>query len=80
MAKDRRKDAIRTKLQRLEDYITKTKRDREGLDLVDTDSELSLCDLRGSYHDEPHFYSTFKLKEHVKGTYWSPEIYLSGHI
>lgn len=32
MAKDRRKDAIRTKLQRLEDCITKTKRDREGLE------------------------------------------------
>ncbi|XP_056321942.1 nostrin isoform X3 [Danio aesculapii] len=32
MGKDRRKDAIRTKLQRLEDWITKTKTDREGLE------------------------------------------------
>lgn len=30
MSKDRRKDAIKTKLQRLEDNITKTKSDREG--------------------------------------------------
>lgn len=36
MGKDRRKDAIRTKLQRLEDCIMKTKNDREGLNLVDT--------------------------------------------
>lgn len=34
MGKDRRKDGIRTKLQRLEECITKTKSDREGLDLV----------------------------------------------
>ncbi|KAI2660893.1 Nostrin [Labeo rohita] len=34
MPKDRRRDGIRTKLQRLEDSITKTKSDREGLDLV----------------------------------------------
>ncbi|KAK2904700.1 hypothetical protein Q8A67_006499 [Cirrhinus molitorella] len=32
MGKDRRKDAIRTKLQRLEDCIKKTKNDREGLE------------------------------------------------
>ncbi|XP_039539124.1 nostrin [Pimephales promelas] len=32
MGKDRRKDGIRTKLQRLEDCITKTKSDREGLE------------------------------------------------
>ncbi|KAA0715431.1 Nostrin BM247 -like protein [Triplophysa tibetana] len=32
MSKDRRKDAIRTKLQRLQDNITKTKSDREGLE------------------------------------------------
>uniref|UniRef100_A0A672KDN3 Nostrin-like n=1 Tax=Sinocyclocheilus grahami TaxID=75366 RepID=A0A672KDN3_SINGR len=32
MRKDRRKDAIRTKLQRLEDCITKSKSDREGLE------------------------------------------------
>ncbi|NP_001107076.1 nostrin [Danio rerio] len=32
MGKDRRKDAIRTKLQRLEDWITKSKTDREGLE------------------------------------------------
>ncbi|XP_055071875.2 nostrin isoform X1 [Misgurnus anguillicaudatus] len=32
MSKDRRKDAIRTKLQRLDDNITKTKSDREGLE------------------------------------------------
>ncbi|XP_051761125.1 nostrin [Ctenopharyngodon idella] len=32
MGKDRRKDGIRTKLQRLEECITKTKSDREGLE------------------------------------------------
>ncbi|KAI7808443.1 nostrin [Triplophysa rosa] len=32
MSKDRRKDAIGTKLQRLEDNITKSKSDREGLE------------------------------------------------
>ncbi|XP_067300633.1 nostrin [Pseudorasbora parva] len=32
MGKDRRKDGIKTKLQRLEDCITKTKSDREGLE------------------------------------------------
>ncbi|XP_065107480.1 nostrin [Paramisgurnus dabryanus] len=32
MSKDRRKDAIRTKLHRLDDNITKTKSDREGLE------------------------------------------------
>lgn len=30
MAKDRRKEAIKLKVQRLEDTITKTKKDREG--------------------------------------------------
>ena len=30
MDKDRRKEAIKLKLQRLDDTITKTKKDREG--------------------------------------------------
>lgn len=30
MGPERRKDAMKTKLQRLEDYIAKTKKDQEG--------------------------------------------------
>uniref|UniRef100_A0A8C1VJH7 Osteoclast-stimulating factor 1 n=1 Tax=Cyprinus carpio TaxID=7962 RepID=A0A8C1VJH7_CYPCA len=52
MGKDRRKDAIRTKLQRLEDCIMKTKSDREGLEK-----------MVKVYREQPNFSNKKNLEE-----------------
>ncbi|XP_059418507.1 nostrin [Carassius carassius] len=52
MGKDRRKDAIRTKLQRLEDCITKAKSDREGLEK-----------MVKVYREQPNFSNQKHLEE-----------------
>ncbi|XP_026073229.1 nostrin [Carassius auratus] len=52
MGKDRRKDAIRTKLQRLEDCITKAKSDREGLEK-----------MVKVYREQPNFSNQKNLEE-----------------
>uniref|UniRef100_A0A8C1GIP2 Osteoclast-stimulating factor 1 n=1 Tax=Cyprinus carpio TaxID=7962 RepID=A0A8C1GIP2_CYPCA len=52
MGKERRKDAIRTKLQRLEDCITKTKSDREGLEK-----------MVKVYREQPNFSNKKNLEE-----------------
>ncbi|XP_059198910.1 nostrin [Centropristis striata] len=52
MAKDRRKDAIKLKLQRLDDSITKTKKDREGIEK-----------LMKTYSENPSFSNQKNLEE-----------------
>ncbi|KAG7280405.1 hypothetical protein CRUP_028145 [Coryphaenoides rupestris] len=52
MGKDRRRDAIKTKLQRLEDSVSKTKKDCEGLQK-----------LMKSYADNPSFSNQKNLEE-----------------
>uniref|UniRef100_A0A8C3AZZ8 Osteoclast-stimulating factor 1 n=1 Tax=Cyclopterus lumpus TaxID=8103 RepID=A0A8C3AZZ8_CYCLU len=52
MAKDRRKEAIKLKLQRLEDCITKTKKDREGIEK-----------LMRTYSENPSFSNQKNLEE-----------------
>lgn len=52
MAKDRRKEAIKLKLQRLEDSITKTKKDREGIEK-----------LMRTYSENPSFSNQKNLEE-----------------
>ncbi|XP_016367164.1 nostrin-like [Sinocyclocheilus rhinocerous] len=52
MGKDRRKDTIRAKLQRLEDCITKTKSDREGLEK-----------MVKVYREQPNFSNQNNLEE-----------------
>ncbi|KAF1382520.1 hypothetical protein PFLUV_G00144630 [Perca fluviatilis] len=52
MAKDRRKEAINLKLQRLEDSITKTKKDREGIEK-----------LMRTYSENPSFSNQKNLEE-----------------
>ncbi|XP_037646336.1 nostrin [Sebastes umbrosus] len=52
MAKDRRKEAIKLKVQRLEDSITKTKKDREGIEK-----------LMRMYSENPSFSNQKNLEE-----------------
>ncbi|XP_040056980.2 nostrin isoform X1 [Gasterosteus aculeatus] len=52
MAKDRRKEAIKLKVQRLEDTITKTKKDREGIEK-----------LMRTYSENPCFSNQKNLEE-----------------
>ncbi|XP_043104072.1 nostrin isoform X2 [Puntigrus tetrazona] len=52
MGKDRRRDGIRTKLQRLEDCIAKTKSDREGLEK-----------MVKAYTEQPNFSNQKNLEE-----------------
>ncbi|XP_056280054.1 nostrin isoform X1 [Pseudoliparis swirei] len=52
MAKDRRKEAIKLKMQRLEDCITKTKKDREGIEK-----------LMRTYSENPSFSNQKNLEE-----------------
>ncbi|XP_049449805.1 nostrin [Epinephelus fuscoguttatus] len=52
MAKDRRKEAIKLKLQRLEESITKTKKDREGIEK-----------LMRTYSENPSFSNQKNLEE-----------------
>ncbi|KTF93081.1 hypothetical protein cypCar_00007591, partial [Cyprinus carpio] len=61
MGKDRRKDAIRTKLQRLEDCIMKTKSDREGLDLCFRAERLEK--MVKVYREQPNFSNKKNLEE-----------------
>ncbi|KAM9347152.1 nostrin [Symphorus nematophorus] len=55
MDKDRRKEAIKLKLQRLDDNIAKTKKDREG--------EFSIEKLMKSYSENPSFSNQKNLEE-----------------
>ncbi|TNN25750.1 Nostrin [Liparis tanakae] len=52
MAKDRRKEAITLKMQRLEDCVTKTKKDREGIEK-----------LMRTYSENPSFSNQKNLEE-----------------
>ncbi|XP_062389959.1 nostrin [Sardina pilchardus] len=52
MGRERRKDAIKNKLQRLEDYIAKTKKDHEGLEK-----------MLKTYNENPSFSNKKNLEE-----------------